>query len=336
MSEYPPALRDRRYHEALSAPRRPWWITTLALVTFAASVVVLSVLLSFAALELDLILGLTSLDDVATSVFAITPTVFLANNLVLASLIPISMLIQWAFYGVRPRWMHSVTGTWRWHLVRRSALFIVPIFLLYTGAGLALAAVSLIEQPPSGTTLALLIIVVLTTPLQAAGEEYGFRGFITRTVGSFSSRPGISFALGTVASSIVFALVHFAADPWLIAYYLVFAVGMSLIVRATGGLEIAVLIHALNNVLLLIPAVVLSSLEESFNRDVGAAGPFALVPMVIISIITMIVVRWAPRRGVTSVAPAPPRGLPKVATRHRDTQGQRLDAVGDDVDDTLD
>jgi hypothetical protein len=133
----------------------------------------------------------------------------------------------------------------------------------------------------------------------------------------------------------VFALVHFAPDPWLIAYYLVFAVGMSLIVRATGGLEIAVLIHALNNVLLLMPAVVLSTLEESFNRDVGAAGPFALVPMAIITIITMLVVRWAPRRGVTSVAPSPPGRLPKVATRHRDPQGQRLDTVGDNVDDTL-
>jgi hypothetical protein len=110
---------------------------------------------------------------------------------------------------------------------------------------------------------------------------------------------------------------------------------MSLIVRATGGLEIAVLIHALNNVLLLIPAVVLSTLEESLNRDVGAAGPFALVPMVVITIITLIVLRWAPRRGVVASAPPPPGRLAKVATGHRDAQGQRLDPVGDDVDDAL-
>jgi len=265
------------------------------------------VLLSFAAVELDLLLGVTSAASVAAGELSITPTLFLANNLLLASLIPISMLIQWAFFGVRPRWMHSVTGTWRWPLILRSALFIVPMFLLYTGAGLVLAVASLIGEPPSGTTVALLIMIMLTTPLQAAGEEYGFRGFIARTVGSWSSRTGVSFAIGTIASSIVFALVHFAADPWLIAYYLVFAVAMSLIVRATGGLEIAVLIHTLNNVLLLIPAVVLSSLEESLNRDVGAAGPFALVPMVVITIITLIVLRWAPRQGVVASAPPPPR-----------------------------
>lgn len=335
MIDYPPPVRQRLYHEALSEPRRPWWVAALALITFAVSTVILSVLLSFAAVELDLVLGLTSAASVASGELSITPTLFLANNLLLAALIPLSMLIQWAFFGVRPRWMHSVTGTWRWQLIRRSALFIVPIFLLYTGAGLALAVASLIGEPPSGTTVALLVMIVLTTPFQAAGEEYGFRGFIARTVGSWSSRTGVSFAIGTIASSIVFALVHFAADPWLIAYYLVFAVAMSLIVRETGGLEIAVLIHTLNNVLLLIPAVVLSSLEESLNRDVGAAGPFALVPMVVITIITLIVLRWAPRRGVIASAPAPARRLSKVATGHRDAQGQRLDPVGDDIDDTL-
>ncbi len=301
-----PSASLRHYHEALSEPRRPWWIAALALSTFAASVVAMSVLLSFAALELDIALGLSTLDDASSGAIVITPTVFLANNLVLASLIPISMLVQWAFFGVRPRWMHSVTGAWRWHLVRRSALFIVPIFLLYAGGGLALAAVELVETPPSGTTLALLVIIVLTTPLQAAGEEYGFRGFIARTVGSWSTRPGLSFALGTTASSIVFALVHLAADPWLIAYYLVFAVAMSLIVRATGGLEIAVLIHTLNNVLLLGPAIVLGSLEESFDRGAGSAGPLVLVPMAVIAIITAVAVRWASRLGGVSAAPSPP------------------------------
>ncbi|MDX2026766.1 CPBP family intramembrane glutamic endopeptidase [Microcella sp.] len=335
MIDYPPPVRQRFYHEALSEPRRPWWVAALALATFAVSAVVVSVVLSFAAVELDLFLGLTSPDSVAAGQFSITPTLFLANNLFLASLIPLSMLIQWAFFGVRPRRMHSIIGAWRWHLMGRAAQFIVPIFLLYTGVGLVLAAASLIAEPPNGTTVALLLMIVLTTPFQAAGEEYAFRGFIARTVGSWSSRTEVSFAIGTIASSIVFALVHFAADPWLIAYYLVFAVGMSLIVRATGGLEIAVLIHALNNVLLLIPAVVLSSLEESLNRDFGAAGPYALVPMLVITGITLAVLRWAPRRGVVASAPVPPRRLPKVATGHRDPQGQRLDAVGDDVDDTL-
>ena len=295
----------RHYHDALSEPRRRWWIAALALLTFGVSAVVISVLLSLAAIEIDRALGFVTLDDVVSGAIIITPTLFLANNLLLAALIPISMLVQWAFYGVRPRWMHSITGAWRWHLVRRSAWVVVPVFLIYTGGGLVLAATELIESPPSGTTIALLVMIVVTTPLQAAGEEYGFRGFVARTVGSWSSRPTVSFVIGTTASSIVFALVHFAADPWLIAYYLVFAVAMSLIVRATGGLEVAVLIHALNNVLLLGPAIVLSSLEESFDRGVGSAGPLVLVPMAVIAIITAVVVRWAPRFGAVSRAVVP-------------------------------
>jgi len=295
----------RRFHEALSEPRRPWWVAALALASFALAVLAVSLLLSYAAIQIDLLLGLTTPDAVISGALVFTPTVFLANNLVLAALIPISMLLQWVFYGVRPRWMFSVTGTWRWHLVRRSALFIVPIFLLYTGAGLVLAAAELVTTPVSGTTLALLIVIVLTTPLQAAGEEFGFRGFLARTVGSWSARSGVSFTVGTIASSVVFTLVHFAADPWLIGYYLLFAVAMSLIVRATGGLEIAVLIHVLNNVLLLVPAVILSSLELSFDRSVGSAGPLVLVPVAVITLITIFVLWWAPRRGVVSAAPPP-------------------------------
>ena len=290
MSDSPPVMVQRQYHDALSEPRRRWWVPASALLTFGALVVLVSLLLSFAAIEIDLVLGLTS----ASEGMAITPTIFLANNLVLAALVPISMLVQWAFFGVRPRWMLSVTGTWRWHLIGRSALFIVPIFLLYAGGGLVLAAVELIAAPPSATTVALLVMIVLTTPLQAAGEEFGFRGFLARTVGAWSARPGVSFAIGTVVSSIAFALVHFAADPWLIAYYLVFAVAMSLIVRATGGLEIAVFIHVINNVLLLGPAIVLGSLDESFDRSEGSAGPFALVPMTVIAIITLIVLLHRP------------------------------------------
>ena len=53
MIDYPPPVRQRLYHEALSEPRRPWWIAALALVTFAVSTVIISVLLSFAAVELD-------------------------------------------------------------------------------------------------------------------------------------------------------------------------------------------------------------------------------------------------------------------------------------------
>lgn len=314
MSAAVPEPAVRHYADALSEPRRPWWIAASALVVFGAAVVVVSVLLSLAAIELDLALGLTTEATVNSGAVVLTPTVFLANNLVLASLVPISMVTQWAFYGVRPRWMLSVTGAWRWHLVARSALFIVPIYLLYAGGGIALAAAELIAAPPSGTTVALLIMIVLTTPLQAAGEEFGFRGFLTRTVGSWSRRPGVSFFIGTLVSSITFALVHFAADPWLIAYYLVFAVAMSLIVRATGGLEIAVFIHALNNVLLLGPAVVLSSLEESFDRSDGSAGPFALVPMTVITVITLIVLWWAPRRRVQRAAPPPPGRASRPST----------------------
>ena len=40
----------------------------------------------------------------------------------------------------------------------------------------------------TGESIALLIIMLLTTPLQAAGEEYGTRGLIMRAAGSEGDR----------------------------------------------------------------------------------------------------------------------------------------------------
>ena len=44
------------------------------------------------------------------------------------------------------------------------------------------------------------MIVVLTTPFQAAGEEYGARGLITRGAGSWFASPRAALLVGTLLS----------------------------------------------------------------------------------------------------------------------------------------
>ena len=102
-------------------------------------------------------------------------------------------------------------------------------------------------------------VVLLTTPLQSAGEEYGARGLIARAAGSWVADPRIALAISTVVSATIFMLAHGAADPWLIGYYFVFGVAMSVVVWRTGGLEVAVLIHTVNNLLLFTVAIVVRS-----------------------------------------------------------------------------
>jgi uncharacterized protein len=72
--------------------------------------------------------------------------------------------------GVRPRWVHSLRGRFRWRLLLRVALIAVPVWLVYV------TVFTLIGYPGAprldqGTSWALLAVVLLTTWLQAAGEE---------------------------------------------------------------------------------------------------------------------------------------------------------------------
>jgi membrane protease YdiL (CAAX protease family) len=289
-----------------------WWRGAVAIVVFAVVYLALSLVLGIIAIAIDVAIGTVALDDLAAGDISITPLVFLANNLSLAALIPLSMLLQRLFFGVRVRWIFSVTGGLRWRWLGRLALVVVPVWIVYVAVSFLIEPSGELALDP--TTLAFLAIIVITTPLQAAGEELGARGLIQRSAGSWLRNPTAAFVVSTIVASSLFALAHLAADPWLIAYYFTFGVAASIAARGTGGLEAPILIHVVNNVLLLVPAVLLGQLEEGFDRSAGTGGPFMLVPMAICLGAAFFSAWWARRNGVVTRAPRPPKVVrPQVA-----------------------
>lgn len=54
---------------------------------------------------------------------SVTPVSLLALNLSLAAQAPIAMVAQWLLFGVRPRWMSSLEGRFRWRWLGRLAWF---------------------------------------------------------------------------------------------------------------------------------------------------------------------------------------------------------------------
>nr|WP_232530895.1 CPBP family intramembrane glutamic endopeptidase [Microlunatus antarcticus] len=207
------------------------------------------------------------------------------------------MVLQRAFFGQRGRWLSSVTGRFRWGVLARGALVALPFWAAYLVITLVFAPESV--KVPSGTYVALLVIVVLTTPFQAAGEEYGARGLITRGAGSWCASPRLALLVGTVLSGAVFTLAHGAGDPWLIAFYFFFAVVLSLITWRTGGLEVAVLLHAANNLVAFGSLVLLQQDTASvFDRGAGSAGPAVLLPGVILLLSAGALWLWASRAGL--------------------------------------
>jgi membrane protease YdiL (CAAX protease family) len=300
------------YDHALAA--KPWR-GIVAIVLLLAALVLLSLVFGAISLVFEVLTGGMSFDD-PDSLVAITPSVLLSSNLALAALIPLSMLLQRWLFGVPARYLFSVTGAFRWRWLGRLALIIVPVWVIYIGVSVVLEPAG--ELRIDGSVLALLAVIVITTPLQAAGEEFGFRGLVQRSVGSWFRNPTTAFIVSTIISGAAFALAHFAADPWLIAYYFLFGVSASIAARATGGLEAPVLVHVVNNVLIFIPAALFGQLDEGIDRSEGAGGPFVLLPIAMVLGAAALSAWWARRSGVTVRAPRP-SGVtvraPRPATR---------------------
>lgn len=153
----------------------------------------------------------------------------------------------------------------------------------------------------SGTTVALLVVVALTTPMQAAGEELVFRGAVLPAAASWVRAARPALALGVAVSSVAFMLLHGSSDPWLNAYYVVFGVSTGVMMIVSRGLEAPIALHVANNVLLFtLSSIFADGGAWGINRSAGAAGlsllVFALVDVV------MVVLVWAYERQRRSTA----------------------------------
>ena len=301
----PPVLAQRdpmpvepvAYPQMLRTPRATPGRGVLMIVCFVLAYLLVSTVLQGGAIAWDVYRGRTSFSDVLAMRLSLSPALLVAVNLSNAASIPLSMLLQRAFFGQRGRWLSSVTGRFRWRVLGRGALVALPFWAAYLAITLVAAPESV--KTPSGTYLALLVVVVLTTPFQAAGEEYGARGLITRGAGSWFASPRLALLAGTVLSGAVFTLAHGAGDPWLIAFYFFFAVVLSLLTWRTGGLELAVLLHAANNLVAFGGLVLLQQDTSSvFDRGAGSAGPAVLLPAVILVLCAGALWLWASRAGL--------------------------------------
>jgi uncharacterized protein len=98
--------------------------------------------------------------------------------------------------------------------------------------------------------VALLIISVLTIPLQAAGEELFFRGYLMQGIGWGGKSPLIAL----IITSIGFGLLHLA-NPEIEKYgqgfivtYIIMGLFFGMIALLDEGLELAIGVHTINNI----------------------------------------------------------------------------------------
>ncbi|WP_307851269.1 CPBP family intramembrane glutamic endopeptidase [Nocardiopsis sp. MG754419] len=218
-----------------------------------------------------------------------------SNLFSIALLIPWSMCLQRWLYGVRGPSLHSVVSRVRFDLIGRSLLFIGPVWLAVSLIVLSFRPVEQAAQS-SAYLLALLAITLLVTPLQGAGEEYGYRGLVLRIASSWNRGPRTALVVGVLLSSLVFSLVHLSLDPWFNLWTFSLAVSMAVITWRTGGLEIACVVHALNNTLTYLLLIVLHADQSAaVERSAGSGSAIMVLPCAVVIAIAVVV--WLRTRG---------------------------------------
>lgn len=171
-----------------------------------------------------------------------TPLGMLAVNLGLATLIPIAWALMAFLHQMRPRWLSSVQPGIRWRYLfgclAIAAVVLNGVMLLSTMVGEPLSL-----HPQKGFW-GFLVVIVLTSPIQAVAEEIFFRGYLLQALGSLVPRAWF----GVVVSSLVFALLHGTQNLPLFVDRFAFALLAGLLAWRTGGLEAGIAAHVINNV----------------------------------------------------------------------------------------
>lgn len=166
-----------------------------------------------------------------------------AGHLALALLIPISLLLTRYVHGLRPRWLASVQPGMRWRYLLMTVVVAAVLLnaVIWAQWGLGEMPVWTNGQPG---WVSFLLLIAVSSPLQAAAEEFFFRGYLLQAIGSATGRAWV----GVVGSALLFALMHGLQNPALFAHRLVFGLVAGALVVLTGGLEAAIGAHIVNNI----------------------------------------------------------------------------------------
>ena len=296
----PPALLGEpgdRYPQLLRTGRARWWRPVVGLMLAGAVLVFGGVLLTGAAYVLAAVSGQSEDAFAEDSLSPDSVIGLLANNLVIAMLIPASVLAVVFAHRERPGMLAAVTGRLRWALLGRLLAVASAVVLVFFGAGFLLPSASGLsgDAPPTRTLLGLLAVVLLTTPLQAGAEEVGFRGYLSQAVASWSPRPLVGTVLAGAVSAVLFALAHGLQDAWLFGDRLAFGMVASWLAWRTGGLEAPIALHVANNIVSLVYSATTGTLAAALSAST-LGWQFAVLDVAMMLTFAVVVGRTVGRR----------------------------------------
>jgi len=289
-----------------------WWRPLLGLLAFLGSYFVAAVLVLLVALAAGMDLDPLRLEDLTD------PAVLALTNASLIVAIP-CVWVAWAAHTERIGWSSSVLGRIRWRLLWRYGLVGLAVLGLSTLIGLAFAIdlVTTAGFDPNAYAL-LVLVVVFSTPLQSAAEEYVFRGYLSQAISSWIPSLTTGAVLTGLITATLFSLIHVPGDFLTFFDRFAFGLAASAVVWLTGGLEAAIALHAANNVWVFLVYGALGAAPSSdIQGDPGTAGLLVAVDVLVMGLFVWIVAttrkRWHPEllsRAADPADPMPPVALP--------------------------
>ncbi|NYI43403.1 hypothetical protein BJ993_000483 [Nocardioides aromaticivorans] len=234
-----------------------------------------------------------------------TPSYLALVNVGWAAAIPSALLVAFALHRLRPGWVASVAGVlrWRW-LLTCFGLAVVALALtvgvstLLPDQGAGTVDLGGGANPWTSASRDFLLVVLLLTPLQAAGEEFVFRGYLAQACGGLTARwpAAVSATVAVVVPAVLFALAHgLGQDVPIFFDRLAFGLVAGVLVLLTGGLEAGIAMHVLNNFLAFGLAIAFGDMTETLKPSDGTwwSIPVTLVQSLSYLALTL----WAARRG---------------------------------------
>lgn len=306
----------RDYHQMLRGPRYRWWRPVVALLLTGVILVPLALLAFLPVVLAATVAGIPNpwqwVSREVIDVANLGPAGFFYLNLTLAALIPMTGWTIWIAHRIRPRFVSSVFGGIRWRWLLRCVLVVSPLWAVYLG-------VSVLFEPATSPRPAqwglLLVIALVLTPFQAAGEEYFFRGWIMQNVGAWFRHPVVGLVVGLVLSMVTFSLAHGSADPWIVGSLSVFALTAGLATWRTGGLEAGIAIHTVNNVGVFFLVILMGGWEEAFVSEGTSSTPLAFGVSLVVHAVALYLIFWQAKKAKIErryLPPATPEELPRA------------------------
>ncbi|MEO5534412.1 MAG: type II CAAX endopeptidase family protein [Pseudolysinimonas sp.] len=319
------------YHRLFRAqPTYRWWRPLVALVMAAVFFLGVQVVLAIVLVVVLFANGTISVGHIPTQTELLaelspdltnpwTLVFGLGAILLVLPLIPLALRIA----GIRPSGyrvniLHSVTFRLRWRWLGVTAAISAVVWIVSLAVqvlvGVASGQPLLPFSTPIGPYLVGALIVVLLVPLQAATEEYLFRGVLQQVIGAWARWAPV----GIVISATLFALSH-SYDIWGQLQVGILGVSFAIAAIRTGGLESGIAYHSVHNI-----GTFLITGTGMFGptNSAGAVGtPMDVIPPLITAAVWLTAIEFAARRmhpqrisriAVTRLVPDPPTqpGMP--------------------------